>query len=107
MMTERGETPVSDSAPERFTIARALGVLRGHKRLAMVVFFAVLAGATTFVISLPNVYSATATDLVQLPGTAEGGGKALIAVELATRSQTSGPAVPTKRRRQARTEQAD
>src|SRR6059036_1639153 len=85
MMTERGEMPVSDSAPDSFTIARALGVLRGHKRLATVVFLAVLAGATTFVISLPNVYSSTATVLVEHPGTAEGAGKSLIAVELETR----------------------
>src|SRR6059036_4119100 len=98
MMTERGEMPVSDSAPDSFTIARALGVLRGHKRLATVVFLAVLAGATTFVISLPNVYSSTATVLVEHPGTAEGAGKSLIAVELETRLQTIGQEVLSQTR---------
>jgi len=107
MMTERGETPVSDSAPERFTIARALGVLRGHKRLATVVFLAVLAGATTFVISLPNVYSSTATVLVEHPGTAEGAGKSLIAVELETRLQTIGQEVLSKTRLLALMDQFD
>src|SRR5438093_10802410 len=96
MMTERGETPVSDSVPDSFTIARALGVLRGHKRLATVVFLAVLAGATTFVISLPDVYSSTATVLVEHPGSAEGAGNSLIAVELETRLQTIGQEVLSK-----------
>src|SRR6266566_8923287 len=107
MMTERGETPVSDSTLDGFTIARALVVLRGHKRLATVVFLAVLAGATTFVISLPNVYSSTATVLVEHPGTAEGAGKSLIAVELETRLQTIGQEVLSQARLMALMESFD
>jgi len=50
-----------------------------------VVFGAVLASAATFAISLPDTYRSTATVLVEHPGTAEGAGKSLIAVELETR----------------------
>src|SRR5438093_13317889 len=96
MMTERGETPVSDSTPDRFTIARALGVLRGHKRLATVVFLAVLAGAPTFVISRPDVYSSTATVLVERPGTAVVAGTPLNAVRRDARRAAVGQEVHAK-----------
>jgi uncharacterized protein involved in exopolysaccharide biosynthesis len=86
MAVEHGETivagPVNDSG---FTITWALALLRQHTRLATVVFGAVLASAATFAISLPDIYRSTATVLVEHPGTAEGAGKSLIAVELETR----------------------
>jgi uncharacterized protein involved in exopolysaccharide biosynthesis len=77
---------MSDSSNDIFTISRVLGILRGHKRLATMVFLGVLAGATTIVMSLPDVYRATATVLVEHPGTSEVG-RAPMAVELETRLQ--------------------
>jgi len=88
MAVEHGETivagPVNDGG---FTITWALALLRRHTRLATVVFGAALASAATFAISLPDMYRSTATVLVEHPGTAEGVGKSLIAVELETRLQ--------------------
>jgi len=88
MPVEHGETivagPVNDGG---FTITWALALLRRHTRLATVVFGAVLASAATFAISLPDMYRSTATVLVEHPGTAEGVGKSLIAVEFETRLQ--------------------
>jgi uncharacterized protein involved in exopolysaccharide biosynthesis len=88
MAVEYGETivagPVNDGG---FTITWALALLRRHTRLATVVFGAVFASAATFAISLPDMYRSTATVLVEHPGTAEGGGKSLIAVEIETRLQ--------------------
>ena len=88
MAVEHGETIVAGSVNDGgFTITGALALLRRHTRLATVVFAAVLASATTFAISLPDMYRSTATVLVEHPGTAEGVGKSLIAVELETRLQ--------------------
>ena len=88
MAVEHGETivagPVNDGG---FTITWALALLRRHTRLATVVFGAVFASAATFAISLPDMYRSTATVLVEHPGTAEGFGKSLIAVEIETRLQ--------------------
>jgi len=86
MAVEHGETIVAGSVNDGgFTITGALALLRRHTRLATVVFGAVLASAATFAISLPDIYRSTATVLVEHPGTAEGAGKSLIAVELETR----------------------
>ena len=88
MAVEHGETIVAGLVNDGgFTITGALALLRRHTRLATVVFAAVLASATTFAISLPDMYRSTATVLVEHPGTAEGVGKSLIAVELETRLQ--------------------
>ena len=88
MAVEHGETIVAGSVNDGgFTITGALALLRRHTRLATVVFAAVLASATTFAISLPDMYRSTATVLVEHPGTAEGVGKSLIAVEFETRLQ--------------------
>jgi len=109
-MTERAETAMFDSVPDGFTISRALGVLRGHKRLATTIFVAVLASATTFTMSLPNMYRSTATVLVEhpgTPGTPEGAGKSLIAVELETRLQTIGQEVLSQTRSLVLTNQFD
>jgi len=88
MAVEHGETivagPVNDGG---FTITWALALLRRHTRLATVVFGTVLTSAATFAISLPDMYRSTATVLVEHPGTAEGVGKSLIAVEFETRLQ--------------------
>jgi len=48
---------------------RALAVVRRHGRLAAVVFLVVFAGAATVAMSLPDIYRATATVLVEHPGT--------------------------------------
>ena len=88
MAVEHGETIVA--GPENdggFTITWALALLRRHTRLATLVFGAVLASGATFAMSLPDIYRSTATVLVEHPGTTEGGGKSLIAVELETRLQ--------------------
>src|SRR2546421_157889 len=74
-------------------MATAALLLRRHARLATVVFVVVFAGAATVAMSLPDVYSARATVLVEHPGTTEGPGKSLIAGELETRLQTIGQEV--------------
>ena len=79
-------------------ITRALVVLRRHVWLAAVVFAVVLAGAGTVATALPDVYRATATVLVEHPGTTEGTGKSLIAGELETRLQTIGQEVLSQAR---------
>jgi hypothetical protein len=86
MAVEHGETIVAGPANDgAFTITWALALLRWHTRLATVVFGAVLASGVTFAMALPDIYRSTATVLVEHPGTAEGAGKSLIAVELETR----------------------
>ena len=88
MAVEHGETIVAGPANDGgFTITWALALLRRHTRPATVVFGAVLASGATFAMSLPDMYRSTATVLVEHPGTAEGVGKSLIAVEFETRLQ--------------------
>src|SRR5262249_57571274 len=70
----------------------------GHAWLAAIAFVVVFAGAATVAMSLPDVYRATATVLVEHPGTTEGGGKSLIAAELDTRLQTIGQEVLSQAR---------
>jgi polysaccharide biosynthesis transport protein len=82
------------------TIARVLGVARRHAWLAVVVFEVTFAGAATVATSLPDIYRATATVLVEHPGTTEGTGKSLIAGELETRLQTIGQEVLSQARLQ-------
>ena len=79
-------------------MASAALILRRHARLAAVVFVVVFAGAATVAMSLPDVYSARATVLVEHPGTTEGAGKSLIAGELETRLQTIGQEVLSQAR---------
>src|SRR5215467_2897292 len=78
--------------------ADVLAVFRRHAWLAAIAFAVVFAGAATFAMSLPDVYRATATVLVEHPGTAEGAGKSLIAAELDTRLQTIGQEVLSQAR---------
>jgi uncharacterized protein involved in exopolysaccharide biosynthesis len=88
MAVAHGETIVAGPANDSgFTITWALALLRRHTRLATVVFGAVLASSATFAMSLPDMYRSTTTVLVEHPGTAEGVGKSLIAVEFETRLQ--------------------
>lgn len=100
MTTAQGETLVTrpgrngDGAAAR----RALAVLRRHAWLAATVFLVVFTGAATVAMSLPDIYRATATVLVEHPGTTEGSGKSLIAGELETRLQTIGQEVLSKAR---------
>jgi uncharacterized protein involved in exopolysaccharide biosynthesis len=79
-------------------VTRPLAVLQRHARLAASVFFVVLAGAATVAMSLPDIFRATATVLVEHPGTTEGSGKSLIAGELETRLQTIGQEVLSQAR---------
>jgi polysaccharide biosynthesis transport protein len=90
-MTSR--QPMSDSM-----IPQVLAIVRRHAWLAVVVFGVVLAGAVTVATSLPDIYRATATVLVEHPGTTEGTGKSLIAAELETRLQTIGQEVLSQAR---------
>src|SRR5438128_9886750 len=84
--------------PRDSPITRGLGILRRHVWLAAVVFGVVLAGAATVATALPDIYRATATVLVEHPGTTEGTGKSLIAGELETRLQTIGQEVLSQAR---------
>jgi capsular polysaccharide biosynthesis protein len=108
MAVEHGETivagPVNDGG---VTITWALALLRRHTRLATVVFGAVFASAATFAISLPDMYRSTATVLVEHPGTAEGVGKSLIAVEIETRLQMISQEVLNQRRLMALVDRFD
>jgi len=79
-------------------VTRPLAVLQRHAWLAASVFFVVLAGAATVAMSLPDIFRATATVLVEHPGTTEGSGKSLIAGELETRLQTIGQEVLSQAR---------
>jgi uncharacterized protein involved in exopolysaccharide biosynthesis len=108
MAMEQEEKAMAGSAQDGgVTITRALALLRRHPRLATVVFVAVLAGAATFAMSLPDIYRSTATVLVEHPGTTEGVGKSLIAGELETRLQTISQEVLSQTRLMALMEQFD
>jgi uncharacterized protein involved in exopolysaccharide biosynthesis len=108
MAMKQGETIVDGPTHDGgFTITRAFALLRRHPRLATVVFVAVLAGAATFAMSLPDIYRSTATVLVEHPGTTEGVGKSLIAGELETRLQTISQEVLSQTRLMALMEQFD
>jgi len=97
---EHGETLVTRTAPNGDVAepTRALAVLQRHAWLAGAVFLVVFAGAGTIAMSLPDIYRATATVLVEHPGTTEGIGKSLIAGELETRLQTIGQEVLSQAR---------
>jgi len=88
-------------------ITRVLVVLRRHVWLAAVAFGVALAGAATVATALPDIYRATATVLVEHPGTTEGTGKSLIAGELETRLQTIGQEVLSQARLMALMESFD
>src|SRR5436309_8692483 len=97
---EHGETLVTRTAPNGDVAepTRALAVLQRHAWLAGAVFLVVFAGAGTIAMSLPDIYRATATVLVEHPGTTEGSGKSLSAGELETRLQTIGQEVLSQAR---------
>ena len=76
-----------------YAVTRALTVLRRHARLAIIVFLVIFAGMATITMSLPDIYRAAATVLVEHPGTIEESGKSLMAGELETRLQTIGQEV--------------
>ena len=89
---------MSDLAHDGSVIVWALAVWRRRQRLAAMVFGAVLAGGTTFAISLPDIYRSTATVLVEHPGVADGVARSVIASELETRLNTIGQAVLSQTR---------
>jgi polysaccharide chain length determinant protein (PEP-CTERM system associated) len=65
-----------------------LDVWRRRKWLGIVVFIIVLAGAVTTVISLPNLYRASATVLIERPRVSEAFVRQSVTAELETRIQT-------------------
>src|SRR2546430_374336 len=98
---------MSDPVHDGYTIEWALAIWRRHQRLATLVFSAVLAGATTFAMSLPDIYRSTATVLVEHPGVAEGVARSAIASELETRLNTIGQAVLSQTRLRVLMDQFD
>ena len=97
---EPGETLVTRAARNGGGDAttRALAALRRHAWLAASAFLVIFSGVATIAMSLPDIYRATATVLVEHPGTTEGVGKSLIAGELETRLQTIGQEVLSQAR---------
>jgi polysaccharide biosynthesis transport protein len=96
---QHGDVLASRSARSGgYATTRALAIVRRHGRLAAVVFLVVFAGAATVAMSLPDIYRATATVLVEHPGTTEENGKSLMAGELETRLQTIGQEVLSQAR---------
>jgi uncharacterized protein involved in exopolysaccharide biosynthesis len=96
---QQGDVLASRSARSGgYATTRALAILRRHGRLAAIVFLVVFAGAATVAMSLPDIYRATATVLVEHPGTTEENGKSLMAGELETRLQTIGQEVLSQAR---------
>jgi polysaccharide chain length determinant protein (PEP-CTERM system associated) len=65
-----------------------LDVWRRRKWIGIVVFIIVLAGAVTTVISLPNLYRASATVLIERPRVSEAFVRQSVTAELETRIQT-------------------
>src|SRR5439155_2456426 len=106
---EPGETLVSRAARNDGggATTRALTALRRHAWLAAIAFLVIFAGVATIAMSLPDIYRATATVLVEHPGTTEGTGKSLIADELETRLQTIGQEVLSQARLMALMESFD
>jgi len=99
--TERVPSDVLARRPARSggsATTRTLTRMRRHWRLAVVVFLVTFAGAVTIAMSLPDVFRATATVLVEHPGTTDDSGKSLIVGELETRLQTIGQEVLSQAR---------
>ncbi|HJU44093.1 MAG TPA: Wzz/FepE/Etk N-terminal domain-containing protein [Vicinamibacterales bacterium] len=65
-----------------------LGVWRRRKWIGIAVFVIVLAGAISAVLSLPNLYRATATVLIERPQVSEAFVRQSVTAELETRIQT-------------------
>ena len=65
-----------------------LDVWRRRKWIGIVVFIVVLAGAITTVVSLPNLYRASATVLIERPRVSEAFVRQSVTAELETRIQT-------------------
>lgn len=65
-----------------------LDVWRRRKWIGIVVFIVVLAGAITMVVSLPNLYRASATVLIERPRVSEAFVRQSVTAELETRIQT-------------------
>ena len=84
-------TPLPDfqnDTSSAFTIDAVRDIWRRRKWIGGVVFVAVLAGAAAAVISLPNLYRASATVLVERPRISEAFVRQSVTAELETRIQT-------------------
>jgi len=84
-MTATELQPESASA---FTADAVLDVWRRRKWIGIVVFIVVFAAALAAVVSLPNLYRASATVLVERPRVSEAFVRQSVTTELETRIQT-------------------
>jgi succinoglycan biosynthesis transport protein ExoP len=75
-----------------------IDVWRRRKWIGIVVFIIVLAGAITTVVSLPNLYRASATVLIERPRVSEAFVRQSVTAELETRIQTIHREVMSRRR---------
>jgi polysaccharide chain length determinant protein (PEP-CTERM system associated) len=95
-MTQRPDSDI-DGAPAISTDV-VLDVWRRRKWLAIAVFVVVLAGAITAVASLPNLYKASATVLIERPRISEAFVRTSVTAELETRIQTIHRQVMSRQR---------
>ena len=95
-MTPRPDVCV-DAAPSLSTDV-VLDVWRRRKWLAIAVFGIVFAGAVTAVASLPNLYKASATVLIERPRISEAFVRTSVTAELETRIQTIHRQVMSRQR---------
>src|SRR5689334_15118060 len=75
-------------SPSAFTADAVLDVWRRRKWIGVVVFVVVFAAAIAAVVSLPNLYRASATVLVERPRISEAFVRQSVTAELETRIQT-------------------
>jgi protein tyrosine kinase modulator len=94
-------TPRPDAHPERDSGLGpdiVLDVWRRRKWIGILAFSAVCAGATTAAMSLPNLYRATTTVLVERPQVSEAFVRPSVTAELETRIQTINQQVMSRAR---------
>ncbi len=92
---------MADRAGGGFAVEVALAVWGRRKRLAGMLFGALLAGIATLTLSLPSIYRATATLLVEQPGVPEGAGRWTVTGDLETRLHTIQEEVLSRARLEA------
>ena len=80
--------PLEDPTPRRLDPEMAMEILHRRKGLALLVFSAVLAGAVSVALSLPELYRATAKVLVDHQDVSESYVRSSVTSELETRIQT-------------------
>src|SRR5580765_793046 len=93
-MTNRRDEPTAPGAGVEF----ALEVWSRRKTLALLVFGAVFAAAVSVTVSLPDLYRATATVLVETQHVSEELVRSSVSAELETRIQTIREQVMSRER---------